>query len=188
MNDNSKEKKGSGRVRRWRPKEYRNELIEYTNQALSPTDKKLYDFLFESLKEQNELKEPHELMLLDMAVHEFLRVKRLHRLIGMVGDTVVVRSAAGNEYVKVTEPSYLINAVQSQFRSTMRELLLTRKESLKTKLGAKATDFSSFFGGTADASFKVEKKAKKKAKAVSEPEPEPLSSLPIEEDDERNAE
>jgi len=104
----------------------------------------VYRTFFDALVDKFDLTDPNDLMMLDTACYDFLRMKRLQGLIMKQGDTVVVTSRSGMKYTKTNEASYLLNAVESQFRQTMKELQLTRKEQASKKLGLDAKDFSSF--------------------------------------------
>ena len=137
--DRVTEKKG-----RWREKVYSKQLVAYAEQNLKEDEKAVYNVFFNELVEQGNFDKPQELMLLDTLCYDFIRIKRLQNYINKHGDMTEYTLKNGAIVKKASEASYLLNSIESQFRNTMKELLLTRKESTKKQLGMGAKDFANW--------------------------------------------
>ena len=125
-------------------KAYSIDLLREMDVNYSGKEKQLKDAFFIELKERYKITSPAHIMLLDTACHDFIRIKRLQKVLIKHGDVGIVTSRMGNDYVKANEASYLLNAVETQFRSNLRELLMTKKEEIKTVLSIDRKDFSSW--------------------------------------------
>tara|TARA_Y100000310_G_C20630176_1_gene788206 strand:+ start:66 stop:569 length:504 start_codon:yes stop_codon:yes gene_type:complete len=132
------------KVGRWKDKVYSKQLMEYVNQSIRADEIGVYNTFFNSIADKNNMSEPHELMMLDIACYDFIRIKRIQKIIMKEGDVTVIRTRSGQMITKSHEAGYLLNAVETQFRHNMKELLLTRKEDTKKKLGLASTDFSNW--------------------------------------------
>ena len=144
---------------RHKPRVYSQALVEYANQSLREDELRLYNILFNELKESNKLEKAEDLMMLDMIVYDWLRIKRIQSLLMKEGDTIVIKLRNGQTITKVHEASYLLNAIETQLRNNMRETMLTRKEVVKKQIGLGQQDFASFLAAkTIDADYEVEKK------------------------------
>ena len=132
---------------RWKRKEYSKEIIEYANKDIAEKEKEVYMNLYEDITEYNNLDRPEDLMMLDNALFDYLRIKRLQKILLEEGDIVSFKLKSGKVIRKAHEASFLLNAVETQFRNTMKELLLTRKEIVKKKIGMDSQDFASFLSG-----------------------------------------
>ena len=62
-------------------KKHSDKLIEYINHALTDPERGVSRTFFDSLRERNNITEPEELMMLDIVVHDFIRIKILQILI-----------------------------------------------------------------------------------------------------------
>lgn len=152
--DNKKsEKKG-----RWKDKIYTKQIIAYVDQSLRTDEKNVYQTIFDSLAEKYDLKEPNELMLLDLAVYDYIRVKRLHLLLKDESDIVNIKTRTGQVVRKAHEAGYLINAIETQFRQSMKELLLTPKSRIQKTIGQEPKDFTEALGIVMDGEFTEEDK------------------------------
>ena len=130
----------TNKVGRWEDKVYTKQIIEYVKQSLRPDEKNAYDVIFNALADQFEIKDPNELMILDLAVNDYLSVKRLHLLLKDQSDIVNIKTRSGQVVRKAHEAGYLINAIEGQFRQNMKELLLTPKERIKKTIGLQPKD------------------------------------------------
>ena len=126
MTEQETKKKG-----RWKPKVYSRQLMEYANQSLRDDEKNLYKTLFDEIKTSNGIEKVEHLMMLDTTIYDFIRIKRIHNIIMREGDVVRLKLRGGQVITKAHEASYLLNAVQTQFRNNMKELMLTKKEIVK---------------------------------------------------------
>ena len=146
---------------------FSKQLMGYAEKCLSPDEANIYKQMMTSISGQFNIDDVHELMMLDLAVHDFLRAKRMQEWIQEKGDIVTIPTKFGN-VDKTNEAHYLMNAIESQFRQNMKELLLTRKEDATRKLGAEDKDFSTVMAGIKSISVKeadiVEKEEKVKEK------------------------
>lgn len=125
-------------------KKYAKQLIEYVNQVIRPDEQHLYKELVKAILEENDLDKPQDLMMLDVSIYDFLRIKRIQSVLMEQGDVKIVKSKAGNEYTNINKAGYLLNAVENQLRQNLKELALSRKERMKKKLGVDRKDFASF--------------------------------------------
>lgn len=141
---------------RWADKQYSKQLIEYTNQTLREDEKRVYDEFFNALVEKYKLDRPNDLMLVDTLCFDFIRIKRIQMRIAQDGDFQTFVTRSGTKITKASDASYLLNAVESQFRQTMKELMLTRKEETKKQLGLGGKDFSTFISEIVDADYVLE--------------------------------
>jgi hypothetical protein len=123
---------------------YSLQLREYANQMLSPAELNVYVVLFDNIRQSHNLSKPEDLMMLDIAVFDFMRIKRLHKNIQEHGDMSEMQTRGGQTYQKASEANYLLNAVESQFRQNMKELLLTQKEQTKKALMLGEKDLASW--------------------------------------------
>ena len=136
---------------------YSQQVVEYANQSLRADELNLYNILFNEIKDKQKLDKAEDLMLLDMIVYDWLRIKRIQSLLMKEGDTVIIRLRSGQTITKVHEASYLLNAIEVQIRNNMKELMLTRKEVVKKQIGLGQKDFATFLSENAvDADFKLE--------------------------------
>ena len=143
---------------RHKPRLYTQALVEYANQSLREDELRLYNIMFGEMRDLHKLEKPEELMMLDMVVYDWLRIKRIQSLLMKEGDTIVLTLRSGQKITKVHEASYLLNAIETQIRNNMRELMLTRKEVVKKQIGLGQQDFASFLAKPIDADYEVEKK------------------------------
>ncbi len=142
--------------KRWKSKIYSKQLVEYANQTLREDEKGIYHAMFDSIKESHKIEEPEDLMLLDTAVYDFIRIKRIQGIIMKEGDVVHYKGRSGELITKANEASYLLNSIEVQFRNNMKELMLTRKEITKKNIGMGVKDFTSFMSeDIVDANFEV---------------------------------
>lgn len=132
------------KVGRWAEKVYSKQLVEYANQNLREDEKNIYQVIFNELVETHKFERVEELMLLDTMVYDFIRIKRIQGLLMKEGDVTKIILRSGQIITKAHEASYLLNAVETQFRNTMRELMMTPKEIVKKKIGLGTKDFASF--------------------------------------------
>ena len=129
---------------RFKPRVYSQALVEYANQNLREDELRLYNVLFKEMQEKNKLEKAEDLIMLDMIVYDWLRIKRIQSILMKEGDTIVVTLRNGQTITKVHEASYLLNAIEVQLRNNMKELMLTRKEVVKKQIGLNQQDFTSF--------------------------------------------
>ena len=141
---------------RHKPRVYTQALVEYANQSLREDELRLYNILFEEIREKQKLEKAEDLMMLDMVVYDWLRIKRIQSLLMKEGDTIILKLRNGQSITKVHEASYLLNAIETQVRNNMRELMLTRKEVVKKQIGLGQQDFASFLAKPIDADYEVE--------------------------------
>lgn len=133
--------------KRWKPKKYNKDLILYANKDISDEEKVVYEQIFNEIVEGNKLDRAEHLMMLDNALFDYLRIKRLQKILLKEGDVVEYTLKSGKTIRKAHEASYLLNAIETQFRNTMKELLLTKKEVVKKTIGMDSKDFASFLSG-----------------------------------------
>ena len=131
-------------------KKYSLQLMEYVNQNIRPDEQGIYKELLKVLINENKLTKPQDLLMLDVALYDFLRIKRLQGLIMKDGDMLTITTKGGTTYKKSNEAGYLLNSVSTQFRNMMKEIGLTGKERLKTQLGVESKDFASFMSETVE--------------------------------------
>lgn len=129
---------------------YPRQLEEYVEQALDPDEVNVYKTLQKSIVENEGFKTPQELMLLDVALHDFIRIKRLQSFVMQEREiqTEDICDKDGNVVktrLNVNPASKLLNSIETQFRMNMKEAGLTRKEELKSKLLSTNSDFAKFF-------------------------------------------
>ena len=135
---------------------YSKQLIEYANQNLREDELRIYNTLFNELKDKNKLESANELMMLDIVVYDFLRVKRIQSILMKEGDVIQIKLRNGQTITKAHEASYLLNAIENQLRNNMKEMMLTRKEIVKKQIGLGTKDFATLLSGNAvDAEYEV---------------------------------
>lgn len=123
---------------------YSQELLNTVNgKTLGELEQKRYNILFNSIIEDTGIYKTEDMMLLDVACFDYIRIKRLQRMVAEKGD-IHFHNVKGVEYPKAKEFSYLLNSINSSFRTTMRELMLTRKERTKKEIGKDTQDFANF--------------------------------------------
>lgn len=123
---------------------YDKVLVEYISQNLTEPEQRVFNMFYDSIKVKYKIRSPNELMLLDMACFDFIRMKRLEGMLGKEGDIITqkIMTRQGEiEIRKVHEAAYLLNAIRSSFRQTFKELLLTTKEQAKVAIGQKPKSF-----------------------------------------------
>ena len=144
---------------------YSKQIVAYAESTLLADELGVYKELMGQLSTKYNIHAPHELMMLDIAVKDFIRVQRMYQIIAKQGDMRVTPTKFG-ETSRPHEAHYLLNAIESQFRQNMKELLLTRREDIKQKLGIDKKDFSTFMAGvkeiTVDEAEREEKKEQTK--------------------------
>ena len=146
---------------RHKPRVYTQALVEYANQSLREDELRLYNIMFGEMRDLHKLEKPEELMMLDMVVYDWLRIKRIQSLLMKEGDTIILKLRNGQNITKVHEASYLLNAIETQLRNNMKELMLTRKEVVKKQIGLGQQDFASFLATKPiDAEYEVDKDGK----------------------------
>jgi len=140
----------------WKDKIYSKQLMAYVDQSIREDEKGIYNAFFNSIVEEYNITRPHDLMLLDVACYDFLRIKRIQSIIMKEGDVTVITLRSGKTLTKAHEASYLLNSVETQFRNNMKELMLTRKEQVKQELGIGSKDFANWLSDKAiDAEYEV---------------------------------
>lgn len=154
--------KKTERTGRWKDKVYTKQIIEYVDQSLRSDEKNVYQVLFDALVEKYDLKEPNEIMLLDLAVYDYIRIKRLHFLLKDESDIIDIKTRMGQTVRKAHEAGYLINAIETQFRQTMKELLLTPKSRIQKTIGQEPKDFTEAIGIIVDGEFSEDDKDDKR--------------------------
>jgi hypothetical protein len=132
---------------------YSKQIMEYANASLTEPEQCVYKEITDAILKTNDLDKPQDLLLLDIATFDYIRIKRLHEKLmkGSEIDTTVMPN--GNKYDKVKEASYLLNAVQTSFRNSLKELGISGKERLKQKLGLGVQDFASFMSEPIEATL-----------------------------------
>ena len=157
--ERTKENQSKKKTSRWKEKVYSKQLVEYANQCLRDDEKRIYHTLFNEIRESNKIETAEEFMMLDVAVYDFIRIKRIQSIIMEEGDVVHYKTRTGQTVTKAHEASYLLNAIETQFRNTMKELMLTRKEIVKKNIGLGTKDFATFLSeDVVDADYEVKKK------------------------------
>ena len=152
-----------GRPKRLQPKVYSQALVEYANQSLREDELRLYNIMFGEMRELHKLEKPEELIMLDMIVYDWLRIKRIQSLLMKEGDVIQLKLRSGQIITKAHEASYLLNAIEVQIRNNMKELMLTRKEVIKKQIGLGQKDFATFLSeNTIDADYRVDDNDTKK--------------------------
>lgn len=129
---------------RWKDKVYSKQLMAYTEQALGDDEKNVYTAFFDELVDTHKITSASDIMMLDLVVFDFIRIKRLQKVIKEEGDVVHFTLKNGKTLTKANEASYLMNSIETQLRNNMRELMMTRKEVTKKQLGMEAKDFASW--------------------------------------------
>ena len=146
---------------RWKEKVYSKQLVEYANQSLREDEKQIYNTMFNEIREEHHIDKVEDFMLLDTAIYDFIRIKRIQSIIMKEGDVVHYKSRSGQLITKAHEASYLLNSIETQFRNTMKELMLTRKEVVKKQIGLGEKDFTSFLSDdVVDAEYEVKDEKK----------------------------
>ena len=80
--------KESGKKGRWADKTYSKQLIAYIDQNCGEHEVAVYNAFFKEISEYNEINNPQDVMLLDLIVFDFIRLKRLQKVIKDEGDVV----------------------------------------------------------------------------------------------------
>ncbi len=146
-------RKKTNRVGIWKDKVYTKQILEYVEHSLRDDEKAVYKTIFDSLVAEFDIKGVNEIMLLDLAVTDYIRVKRLHLILKEESDIVTIKTRQGQNVRKVHEAGYMINAIEGQFRQNMKELLLTPRERIKKTIGEQPKDFTEALGVVIDAEF-----------------------------------
>ena len=155
--------KDTKRVGRWKDKEYSKQIMEYVNQSLRSDEKTVYDVLFKELAEKFNIVEVNEIMLLDLAVNDYIRVKRLHHKLKDTTDIIEIKTRTGQTVPKAHEAGYLLNSVETQFRQNMKELMLTPKSRIQKTIGMEPKTFTDAIIKVVDADYSgVEEDANRK--------------------------
>ena len=129
-------------------KEYSLELVRYVNSAVMPEERDIFKELYDAVKEANHITNPSDLLMLDMAIFDYLRAKRVQKVLSTEGVTITFTSKSGKTYTKAHEANYLLNSIETQFRNLMKEIGVSGKERFKKQLGVEAQDFSNFMSET----------------------------------------
>ncbi|KKK61263.1 hypothetical protein LCGC14_3016090, partial [marine sediment metagenome] len=74
-------RKKTNRVGIWKDKVYTKQILEYVEHSLRDDEKVVYKTIFDSLVAEFNIKGINEIMLLDLAVTDYIRVKRLHLIL-----------------------------------------------------------------------------------------------------------
>lgn len=128
---------------------YSKELMETVNKTdLKEEEKNAYNLMFNKIIEDTGLYKPADLMMLDVLCFDYIRIRRIQKMIATGGDTFKVTTKYGS-YDKVREVSYLLNAINSSFRTSMKELMLSRKERTKKEIGKDSKDFANWLADNA---------------------------------------
>lgn len=135
-------------VGRFKTRAYSDHLLAFVKNNLSVEEQELFQALFSDIKGKHKLHLTEDLMLLDLAVMDYVRIKRLEKMMQVLGETYELTLRSGQTVTKVQEVAYLANALKQQLRTTLRELQLTRKEKTKRELGMDAKDFANFMSET----------------------------------------
>lgn len=140
------ENKNIKKIGKWAPKAYSTELLNKINDSIYSGEQESYKSLLDVLKEEYNLDNPRDLLLLDLVVKDFLRIQRIHKMLKDEGDFMTITSKKGNTYTKANEAGSLLNSVEIQLRSNLKELGLTKREHDRTKIEGmgKVGDFSNF--------------------------------------------
>lgn len=145
---------GDGKDKRYN-KKYSLILREYANNALSEPELRVYKEFFVEIQETHQLFGAADIILLDSVCFDFLRIKRLHKYIRDKGDFLEseFKRKDGSTYSKVraNEANYLLNAVETQMRQNMKELMLTRKEITKKAMSMGDKDLAGWLAKPIDA-------------------------------------
>lgn len=123
---------------------YSQQILKMVKEGLSLEEQELFSMLFEGIQQSHKLHMTEDLMLLDLAVMDYVRIKRLEKMMERVGETYELTLRSGQTVTKVHEVAYLANALKQQVRATLRDLQLTRKEKTKKQLGLGQQDFANF--------------------------------------------
>jgi hypothetical protein len=126
-------------------KQYSMQLLEYANVSLNDAEYNTYKLFFNTIKDENGLTSVQDLMMLDMVVYDFIRAKRLQQHLHKHGDVITKTNDKGEViFSKPNEAGQLLNAVESQLRQNMKELLITKKEALKKAIAIGDGDFANW--------------------------------------------
>lgn len=140
---------------RWKSKVYSKQLVEYANQNIREDERNMFKTLFEEIVDSHRLESAEDIMMLDNAIFDFIRIKRLQTVLMKEGDFINITLRSGQVIKKPHEANYLLNAVETQFRNTMKEMMLTRREVTKKQIGLAPKDFAAFIkDGAVDAEYK----------------------------------
>jgi len=151
-------------------KRYSLQLKEYVEHTLSEQERNVYQAFFQELAESHNMTDAAELMMLDVAVHDFIRIKRLQSIVQADGETFMQTSYSGNDNQNqqtkksVSEASHLLNSIETQFRQNMDKLSLTRKQIQKKKLNVDSQDFASFLADARVINAEAKKEERKDEK------------------------
>lgn len=113
--------------------------------SLSADELKVYNTLHKRLMSEGNFSSTASLMVLDLVVMDYLRIKRLHRFLHEHGD-VHVQDDDRRKLTKYTAnpAGYLLNSIGSQMRQNMRELLMTPREKMKQMIEDGTFDLADF--------------------------------------------
>lgn len=142
-------------------RKYEKQLIEYVNRNISPEEQGVYKAIAQALIEDNKLDKAQDLLMLDIMIFDFLRIKRVQNLIREHGDANIITGKKGTQYVKVNDANHLLNSITTQFRNYMKDMGLSRGERIKTKLGIETQDFASFMSEAIEVEAEIEEDGKK---------------------------
>jgi hypothetical protein len=123
---------------------YPAHMKQYVEITLNDDERKIYESFYKEIKDKNQLEDLEDLMLLDIAVHDFIRLKRLHQVIREEGEIVTIVTKNGS-YTKVADHSNLANAIEVNIRNSLKELGMSRKDKVKRIVKDAKKDFSSLF-------------------------------------------
>jgi hypothetical protein len=140
---------------------YSKQLTEYTNHTLSDDEKNLFKVFIDELKKEHNIDKLSDAMLLDTTMNDFIRIKRLQKVIQDHGDTYMWENRQGTQTVRVNEASKLILQLENQFRNNMKELLMTKRSSIVQQLKTGDKSFSDFINAK-EVKAKIEKPKEEK--------------------------
>lgn len=145
---------------------YTEQLKEYVTHTLTEPEQQIYKTFFNEIKEKNQLQDAEDLMMLDIVVHNFIRIKRLQILVHAEGESFQYVMKNGEAARKVHDHAHLLNAIETQFRNSLKELGMSRKEKKKGFVEKANKDFSSIFADKEVIEVKQDAEGNKSIKAT----------------------
>ena len=113
-------------------------MLQSYRSSIPEHEQRVIESFFSSLQQSGSLFKPEEMVLLDTACHDLLRIKQLQQLVNEHGPIVKKEwmdkngtkfsSLAANPAVE------MLHRAETQFRSNLRELMLTKKEARRAQM------------------------------------------------------
>lgn len=129
-------------VPRKKERQYSKEIIEYATKDLETKEKEVYMTIFSDISTRHGIESAEDSMLLHRVVMSFMRTIKLDQFLEQYPLMLEYDQQDGSKRYKANEAAYLLNSIEMSMRATMKELSLTRKETVKKKIMEGSQDFA----------------------------------------------